>query len=292
MYSFSWNFGSVPVALIKVDTPFFVGEVEALCMDTPLYDLIIGNIPGAFDPQKPNETWRPERPVTMKKTEKVGKTVAAVETRSVAAKKDRPYKPLLVSESCGDTVSREEVTTAQRSDQTLTKLWAHAENDEPYRITGKANKSRYIKSKGMLFREFQSPRIEYGKIFKQLVVPEEMRPKVLTVAHHSPMAGHLGVKKTTDKVLSNFYWPGLTGDHGDVQLYCRSCHICQRTVSKGKVGKVPLGEMPLIDTPFKRIAVDLVGPIHVHPITDRGNRFILVIVDYATRYPKLLLFHA
>ena len=85
----------------------------------------------------------------------------------------------------------------------------------------------------------------------------------------------------TDKLLMNFYWPGVSSE---VRRFCRSCDICQRTVSKGKVGKVSLGEMPLVDTPFKRIAVDLVGPIH--PMTDRGNCYILVIVDYATRYPE------
>ena len=56
--------------------------------------------------------------------------------------------------------------------------------------------------------------------------------------------------------------------------------------SKGKVTRVPLGEMPLIDTPFERIAVDLVGPIA--PVSDTGNRYILTVVDYATRYPEAI----
>ena len=41
--------------------------------------------------------------------------------------------------------------------------------------------------------------------------------------------------------------------------------------------------MPLIDTPFKRVAVDLVGPIY--PPSEQGHRYILTLVDYATRYP-------
>ena len=44
--------------------------------------------------------------------------------------------------------------------------------------------------------------------------------------------------------------------------------------------------MPLIDTPFERIAVDLVGPIA--PVSDAGNRYILTVVDYATRYPEAI----
>ena len=41
--------------------------------------------------------------------------------------------------------------------------------------------------------------------------------------------------------------------------------------------------MPLIDTPFKRVAVDLVGPIY--PLSESGHRYILTLVDYVTRYP-------
>jgi len=103
----------------------------------------------------------------------------------------------------------------------------------------------------------------------------------MKLAHDSIMSGHQGVKKTYDRVIEHFFWPGV---HGDVVRYCRSCDICQRTVTKGRVSKLPLGKMPLIDLPFKRVAVDLVGPIA--PVTDQGNRYILTMVDYATRYPE------
>ena len=46
---------------------------------------------------------------------------------------------------------------------------------------------------------------------------------------------------------------------------------------------MPLEMMPLIDTPFKRVAVDLVGPIYLP--SEQGHRYILTLVDYATRYP-------
>ncbi len=55
---------------------------------------------------------------------------------------------------------------------------------------------------------------------------------------------------------------------------------------KGRVSKVPLGQMPLIDTPFQRVAVDIIGPLQ--PATDKGNRYVLTLVDYATRYPEAI----
>ena len=42
--------------------------------------------------------------------------------------------------------------------------------------------------------------------------------------------------------------------------------------------------MPLIDTSFKRIAVDIFGPID--PLREAGHWYILTLVDYATRYPE------
>ena len=94
------------------------------------------------------------------------------------------------------------------------------------------------------------------------------------------MSGHLGIKKTLERIMYNFYCPGI---HGDFTRFYRSCDICQKTISKGKVTRVPLEKMPLVDTPFKRVAVDLVGPIH--PPSEMGRRYILTLVDYATRYP-------
>ena len=47
-----------------------------------------------------------------------------------------------------------------------------------------------------------------------------------------------------------------------------------------------MGKTPLIELPFKRVAVDLIGPIA--PLTDRGNIYVLTMVDYATRYPEAI----
>lgn len=132
-----------------------------------------------------------------------------------------------------------------------------------------------------MYRKFQSPKIEKGKTFCQLIVPEMYREDVMKLAHESLMAGHMATSRTTSRILSEFYWPGV---ESDVKRFCRSCDICQRTVPKGRQIRAPLGKTPVIDVPFRRVAVDLVGPLQ--PITDKGNRYILTLVDYATRYPE------
>eukprot|EP00105_Crassostrea_gigas_P033722 XP_011457196.1 PREDICTED: uncharacterized protein LOC105349201 [Crassostrea gigas] len=49
----------VPVACVSIDTPYFIGEVEAWCSKNPLYDVIIGNIPNARDSKDPDMRWSP-----------------------------------------------------------------------------------------------------------------------------------------------------------------------------------------------------------------------------------------
>ena len=46
---------------------------------------------------------------------------------------------------------------------------------------------------------------------------------------------------------------------------------------------MPMVPMPVIGEPFRRIAMDIVGPL---PRTRRGHQYILMVCDYATRYPE------
>ena len=43
--------------------------------------------------------------------------------------------------------------------------------------------------------------------------------------------------------------------------------------------------MPIIEEPFTRIAMDIVGP---RERSKSGNKYIVVICDYATRYPEAI----
>ncbi len=81
--------------------------------------------------------------------------------------------------------------------------------------------------------------MEHGHEFSQVVVPKGLREQVMKVAHESLMGGHLGARKTVDRIQSQFYWPGIGGD---VRRHCMSCDICQKTIPKGRITKIPLGK--------------------------------------------------
>ena len=200
----------------------------------------------------------------------------AVTTRSQAKKKDERTTLKVPSTRENPIVDREKLKQMQREDESLRTYW----DRDGVLVKGQAEISFEEKS-GVLYRLYKHPYVNGGKLLKQVMVPEKLRRPIMEVAHGSIMGGHMGIKKTTDKIQSAFYWPGI---QGDVTRFCKSCDVCQKTVSKGSVPKVPLEKMPLIDKPFKRVAIDLVGPIS--PPSEEGHRYILTLVDFSTRYPE------
>ena len=116
---------------------------------------------------------------------------------------------------------------------------------------------------------------------EQLILPKNCHEIVCKLAHTIPLAGHLGRDKTIKRITRHFYWPSV---FRDVAEYCRRCPKCQRT-AKGSQRKVPLIPLLVMEEPFERIAMDVVGPL---PRSRRGHQYILVVCDYATRYPEAM----
>ena len=249
------------MATIAVDCPFFKGIVDAICIDNPLYDLVIGNVDGSKLPDMSHFS------------------VSAAVTRSKSRDNARSSSTskLVVPEQIAG-VTKQEFRESQESDPNLESIRKLAKSGEVRKVKGKKQaRVKFVYKKNLLYREY-----EYSQTTcRQLVVPTKFRTAVMKLAHESVMAGHLGTRKSTDRVLSEFYWNGVCGD---ISRFVRSCDVCQRTIPKGKVGKVPLGKMPLIDTPFRRVSVDIVGPIL--PRSTSGKRYILTMIDFATRYPE------
>ena len=76
-----------------------------------------------------------------------------------------------------------------------------------------------------------------------------------------------------------FTWPGISKD---TKAWCRSCPECQKAAKKTS-HLAPLCPLPVISTPFSRVAFDLVGPL---PKSKSGNRYILTCMCLASKYPE------
>ena len=139
---------------------------------------------------------------------------------------------------------------------------------------------------GILIRKWRFPEVpadDEWAVNHQIVVPKIYRSEILSLAHETPMSGHLGVNKTYHKILNKFFWPGLKSD---VSNYCRSCHTCQVVGKPNQViPKAGLQPIPAFDEPFTRIIIDCVGPL---PKTKSGNEYLLTIMCASTRFPKTI----
>ena len=100
----------VPVVTKTVYTPYYTGIVEGVAMDSPVYDLVIGNLLGARNQEDPDTSWKPSE---LKKTTVNAEKTADIDiisdeitdhvitggvvTRSQS--KDKPLRPLKVAKT-------------------------------------------------------------------------------------------------------------------------------------------------------------------------------------------------
>lgn len=161
------------------------------------------------------------------------------------------------------------IAELQRQDETLKTCFEKVDANVNANVTGK---EKFVLCDGILYISESSQ--------KRLVVPAPCRQLVLRVAHTLPWAGHFGRHKTYLRVSARFYWPGM---YQDIQSYCATCPTCQKTAPNRKSDRAVLHPLPVISTPFRRIAMDIVGPLVK---SARGHEYILVLCDYATRYPE------
>ena len=78
---------------------------------------------------------------------------------------------------------------------------------------------------------------------------------------------------------NNHSWPGIAKDCISI---VKNCPICQK-FNISKKGYHPLTPIHAL-LPFARISIDLAGPL---PVTSQGSKYVLVIVDCASRFVLL-----
>ena len=183
-------------------------------------------------------------------------------------------------EHCSSTIlniTKQEFQNLQETDPTLEPIRRVITEEVPQRNTG-----IFFKREGILYRLWSSKDAdqENRRTIEQLILPTKCRKLALEVAQDISMGGHLGRKKTLDRLLARFYWPGIIHD---VSQHCKSCGTCQKSAGPRNIKQTHLVLLSIIGEPFQRIAMDIVGPLIR---SKSGNKYILVICDYSTRYPE------
>lgn len=103
---------------------------------------------------------------------------------------------------CILSVSQGELIEEQKADSTLNALFSQVMSDA-------SAAQGYFICEGVLIRKWTPQAKAFLKeTVVQVVVPIPLRSMVLRLAHDD-VSGHLGVKKTYDRIMHNFFWPHL-----------------------------------------------------------------------------------
>jgi hypothetical protein len=134
-------------------------------------------------------------------------------------------------------------------------------------------------SDGLLVKRFHKR--DNSGFHLQLVTPKKFRKEAMTLAHDNLLSGHLGRKKTQEKVSRNFFWFEM---REDISAYVAGCKTCEKNRKPYKAPRAELGRMA-VGAPLDRLSSDILGPL---PETPRGNKYILTVTDHFTNWVEIL----
>ena len=111
---------------------------------------------------------------------------------------------------------------------------------------------------------------------RRLYVPRPSRHAILRSLHDAPLAGHPGRDRMHALALTVVFWPGMAGD---IQQFCRSCDICQRSKPNNRNPAAPLQPLNVPEQRWSAVSMDFMsglppsGPLQFDAILAVVDRF-------------------
>ncbi|XP_062702035.1 uncharacterized protein K02A2.6-like isoform X1 [Aedes albopictus] len=105
----------------------------------------------------------------------------------------------------------------------------------------------------------------------KLVVPEQLRKRMLELAHE----GHPGESLMKRRLRDRVWWPKMDGE---VTSCVKTCDGCRLVGLPSK--PVPMTRRAMPTKPWVDVAIDFMGPLP-------SNEYLLVIIDYFSRYKEV-----
>ena len=110
----------------------------------------------------------------------------------------------------------------------------------------------------------------------RVAVPSNSQRKLLEEIHGGSLSGHFAARSMYNTLARRYWWEGM---YGDVHCYCRACLTCASHNGTGRRHRAPLQPIP-VSGPFERVGVDIMKM----PLTERGNQYVIVFMDYLTKW--------
>lgn len=169
----------------------------------------------------------------------------------------------------------DEIKIEQKSDPFCIKIFSDLKNNSDL----SKHKYDFFLKDNILYC---TPKIKPHKFVAKdrLVVPNSVVPKILSLCHDSPTVAHQGFSKTLKRIQAGYFWRNM---YCHIRNYIKSCNSCNERRAHIPANLAPLQRMPIASKPMEYVAIDAMGPF---PLTYSGNKYILVVSDYFTRWPE------
>lgn len=115
----------------------------------------------------------------------------------------------------------------------------------------------------------------------KLLVPSNLREKLLKYYHDNEMSAHQGVLRTYNRIFENYCWKNMKVD---IKNYVGKCDICIKCKYPNAPLKAPMGDPKIPNLPWRMIACDYMGPF---PRTASQNIYLLVVTDIFSKFSIL-----
>jgi len=170
----------------------------------------------------------------------------------------------LVDKTDASSASGEELRVKQTRNKTL---------KGPWKLVSKGSGNFFVKSGLLYHRE-----MILGQEFDQICLPCERRKQVMELAHDIA-GGHLGAKRTCERIKLSLWWPTMTRD---VKTYVQKCETCEKKALVTLFDRVPITAIPRNDRVFTHWYMDCMGPLFNYKVK---YHYALIMVDSASRWP-------
>ena len=181
-----------------------------------------------------------------------------------------------ISASSTNDQSATEIATLQHGDPNLQPILTYLEKKELPADKKKARRlvmesDRFTIIDGVLYL------IDSSRGHRlRMAAPSTTQESLLKENHSGSFAGHFSPKSVYEKLARRYWWEGM---YRDVVQHCKACLTCASYRGAGHRNKPPLKPIE-VGGPFERVGVDILEM----PPTERENRYIVVFVDYLTKW--------
>ncbi|BHF58302.1 hypothetical protein SprV_0100125400 [Sparganum proliferum] len=184
--------------------------------------------------------------------------------------------------------------------QTTRHTWAEARRTDPdtatiyYYLTNNLNKPLEADMRGsnqnsrILLHQWPHLLVDKDILFLRDPTSKRLRPVVPGCLIKSVLAdvhaelGHCGHKRTELAARARCWWPQL---RASTYHFCQSCNTCASFKSPVPAPRASMQPMTT-GFPGERVGLDIIGPL---PISERRFEYVLVMIDYLTKWVETVL---